>query len=94
MYPWLWLWAPQFRFPFSGSVAQDYEPNTEWFFARHNSNAGDGKVEAAGLSRLLRTADKLAYLPKLCLPRINRARSRQSRVQLCSKDSLGHPQPN
>ena len=45
MYPWLWLWAPQFRFPFSGSVAQDYEPNTEWFFGAISPSAGDGKVE-------------------------------------------------
>ncbi len=45
MYPWLWLWAPQFRFPFSGSVAQDYEPNTEWFFGAISPSAGNGKVE-------------------------------------------------
>lgn len=45
MYPWLWFWAPQFHFPFSGSVAQRIEPDTRWFFAGISPEAGNGEVE-------------------------------------------------
>lgn len=45
MYPWLWLWAPQFQFPFSGSVAQRIEPDTRWFFAGIAPQAGNGELE-------------------------------------------------
>ena len=45
MYPWLWFWAPQFHFPFSGSVAQRIEPDTNWFFAGIRPEAGNGDVE-------------------------------------------------
>ncbi len=42
MVPWLWYWAPQFQFPFSGSVAQRIEPD---FFAGIRTGAGNGDVE-------------------------------------------------
>jgi hypothetical protein len=45
MYPWLWFWAPQFHFPFSGSVAQRIEPDTRWFFDAIRPEAGNGEVE-------------------------------------------------
>lgn len=45
MYPWLWFWAPQLNFPFSGSVAQQIEPDTRWFFAGIRPEAGNGEVE-------------------------------------------------
>ncbi len=45
MYPWLWLWSPQFYFPFSGSVAQRIEPDTDWFFAGISPRAGNGEME-------------------------------------------------
>lgn len=45
MYPWLWFWAPQFHFPFSGSVAQRIEPDTDWFFAGIRPEAGNGDLE-------------------------------------------------
>jgi hypothetical protein len=45
MYPWLWFWAPQFHFPFSGGVAQRIEPDTNWFFAGIRPEAGNGDVE-------------------------------------------------
>ncbi|MEO8655993.1 MAG: hypothetical protein ABI409_17845 [Ramlibacter sp.] len=45
MYPWLWFWAPQFHFPFSGSVAQRIEPDTRWFFEGIRPEAGNGDVE-------------------------------------------------
>lgn len=45
MYPWFWVWAPQFQFPFSGRVAQRIQPDTRWFFAGIDPQAGDGKLE-------------------------------------------------
>jgi hypothetical protein len=45
MYPWLWLWAPQLHFPWSGNVAQRIEPNTEWFFEGIKPGAGNPRIE-------------------------------------------------
>ena len=42
MYPVFWYWAPQFQFPFSGSVAQRIEPD---FFSNIANSAGNGDVE-------------------------------------------------
>jgi hypothetical protein len=43
MFPWLMIWAPQLHFPFSGSVAQQIDPN--WFFGAINPAAGDARIE-------------------------------------------------
>ena len=45
MNPWQLFWAPQFHFPFGGSVAQRIEPNTNWFFGAIQPGAGDGVIE-------------------------------------------------
>ena len=45
MFPWLLLWSPHLYFPWSGSVAQQIEPNTNWFFDSINSDAGNGRIE-------------------------------------------------
>ena len=45
MYPWLFFWAPQFHFPFSGSVAQNIEPDTQWFFDAIAPAAGNARIE-------------------------------------------------
>ena len=45
MPPWFWLWSPQFYFPFSGSVAQRIEPDTDWFFAGIPPSAGNAEME-------------------------------------------------
>jgi len=45
MFPWLWFWAPQVHFPWSGSVAQQIDPNLGWFFGAIRPEAGDGTVE-------------------------------------------------
>src|SRR5262245_42909300 len=45
MIPWLVFWAPQLYLPFSGSVAQRIEPNTNWFFDSIAPSAGDGQIE-------------------------------------------------
>ena len=46
MYPWLWVWSPQFHFPWSGSVAQKIEPNTTWFNNMIPPVSGDAEIEA------------------------------------------------
>jgi hypothetical protein len=45
MYPWLWFWSPTLHLPFSGSVAQQIEPDTSWFFAGIPPSAGNGDLE-------------------------------------------------
>lgn len=45
MNPWQLFWAPQFHFPFGGSVAQQIEPNTNWFFGAIRPEAGDAVIE-------------------------------------------------
>ncbi|MBP6337825.1 MAG: hypothetical protein KA375_09525 [Vitreoscilla sp.] len=46
MVPWLWFWAPQLHLPFSGSVAQNIEPNTTWFSDLIQPQAGNASIEA------------------------------------------------
>jgi hypothetical protein len=43
MFPWLWFWAPQFHFPWSGDVAQDVDPDV--YFGNMPPSAGNGRVE-------------------------------------------------
>jgi len=50
MYPWLWLWAPQLNFPWSGDVAQEIEPTTSWFFRGIRPAAGDAEIEEKAFS--------------------------------------------
>jgi len=45
MFPWLWFWAPQIHFPWSGSVAQQIDPDLGWFFGAIRPGAGDATVE-------------------------------------------------
>ena len=44
-YPWFWFWAPRIHFPWSGSVDQTIEPNTNWFFDSIAPAAGNSQVE-------------------------------------------------
>ncbi len=44
-FPWLWLWMPQVHFPWSGSVDQTIEPNTNWFFDSIAPAAGNSQIE-------------------------------------------------
>ena len=32
MFPWFWIWSPQWHLPWSGDVAQKIAPRTSWFF--------------------------------------------------------------
>lgn len=51
MIPWFWIWSPTLHFPWSGSVAQQIEPNTNWFFDAIDSNAGNAKIEKKAFER-------------------------------------------
>jgi hypothetical protein len=45
MFPWLWIFAPQVHFPWSGSVAQQIAPDTDWFFGSIQPGTGDARIE-------------------------------------------------
>jgi len=45
MFPWFFVCSPQVFLPFSGSVAQRIEPNTNWFFEGIDPVAGDARIE-------------------------------------------------
>jgi hypothetical protein len=45
MFPWLWFYAPQVHFPWSGAVAQQIAPDTHWFFSGIRPGAGDARLE-------------------------------------------------
>lgn len=45
MNPWLWFWAPQIHFPWSGPVSQQIEPNTTWFSDLIEPGAGNAEIE-------------------------------------------------
>jgi hypothetical protein len=47
MFPWFFLLAPQYHFPFSGGVKQDIAPDTTAFFNAIAPSAGDGRIEKA-----------------------------------------------
>jgi len=45
MFPWLWFWAPQIHFPWSGNDALRVEPTTHWFFEGIKPLAGNPRIE-------------------------------------------------
>lgn len=45
MFPWLWFFAPQIHFPWSGAVAQQIAPDKHWFFGGIRPGAGDARIE-------------------------------------------------
>lgn len=51
MMPWFWIWSPSLHFPWSGSVAQQIEPNTNWFFDAIEPHAGNAKIEKKAFER-------------------------------------------
>lgn len=51
MIPWFWIWSPQLHYPWSGSVAQQIEPNTNWFFDAILPTAGVARVEKKAFER-------------------------------------------
>lgn len=45
MFPNQFVWAPQYRLPFSGAVEQDIEANLAPFFRAIPAGAGNGQIE-------------------------------------------------
>ena len=45
MNPWQWSWSPEIHLPWSGNVAQQIEPDTNWFFGSILPSAGNGRIE-------------------------------------------------
>lgn len=45
MFPWFFVCSPQVFLPFSGSVAQRIEPNTNWFIDHIDPSAGNAAIE-------------------------------------------------
>jgi hypothetical protein len=43
MFPWLWIYAPVTRWPWSGAVRENVSPET--FFGGIKPEAGDGEIE-------------------------------------------------
>jgi hypothetical protein len=41
----MWLYAPQFHFPWSGNVAQQIRPELEWFFKGIAPESGQAVLE-------------------------------------------------
>jgi hypothetical protein len=50
MYPWLWFWAPQVHYPWSGALSQNIHPNTAWFSDLINPGAGNARIEQQAFS--------------------------------------------
>jgi len=50
MYPWLWFWAPQVHYPWSGALSQNIHPNTAWFSDLINPEAGNARIEQQAFS--------------------------------------------
>ncbi len=51
MFPVFWIWSPQLHYPWSGSVAQQIEPNTNWFFDAISPTAGVAAIEKRAFER-------------------------------------------
>jgi hypothetical protein len=66
MFPFLWLWAPQVRLPFSGDVAQDIEPRLGAFFNGIKPHAGDARIEARAFD-VSSYGDQLGVITKLLI---------------------------
>ena len=66
MFPWIWLWAPQLRLPFSGDVAQDIEPSLDLFFAGIKPRSGNARIEAQAFD-VASYGDQLGVITKLLI---------------------------
>jgi hypothetical protein len=64
MYPWLWLWAPQFHW----NTSQDVEPVTDWDFASVPSDAGDPRIEKQAV-RVASYGKQLGLITEVLLAR-------------------------
>lgn len=102
MFPWLWFWAPQFHFPWSGNVEQQIDPDTSWFFNAIAPSAGNGQVEQRAV-KVASYGRQLGLISELLLdlaeqtppatPAGKRARQRladiERRIQAIKQDAAG-----
>lgn len=101
MIPWLSIWAPQLHFPWSGSVAQRIEPNTNWFFDGIPDNAGNGQIEkkafeVASYGRqlglltevLIELADKQESLPPEAATSLERLKQIRERIEEVKQEEV------
>ena len=62
MFPWLYYWAPQFHYPFSGAVNQDIAPTTDWFFGNIQPDTGDAALEQAVFEKVASYGKQIGVL--------------------------------
>ena len=72
MFPWLWFWAPQLHFPWSGNVAQQIEPITHWFFQGIPPGAGNPNIEERAF-RVASYGKQLGLITELLIDLADRA---------------------
>lgn len=65
MFPWLFLWCPQWNFPLSGEVQQRFSP--EVFFQSISPDAGNGQIEAEVVGTVASYGRQLGILADLVL---------------------------
>lgn len=71
MFPLFWFWAPQFRFPLGGDVAQDIEPRLDAFFNAIPARAGNGRIEGQAF-RVASYGHQLGVITELLLALLQR----------------------
>lgn len=99
MSPWNLFWSPNFYFPWSGNIAQDIDPNTNWFFGTISADAGDGRLERkacdiASYGRqlgwlteiLLELADRQDSLPAEVASSLERLKIVRARIETLKTD--------
>lgn len=65
MFPWLWFWAPQLHFPWSGSVAQSIDPDV--FFGTIQPGAGNPRIESRAVSSVASYGKQLGLITEVLL---------------------------
>ena len=65
MFPWLFVWCPQWHFPLSGGVQQHFRP--EMFFGAIPAQSGNGKIEAEVFESVASYGKQLGILSDLVL---------------------------
>jgi hypothetical protein len=102
MFPWLWFWAPQLHFPWSGNVAQQIEPDTNWFFGAIPAGAGAGAVEKKAFA-VASYGRQLGLITEVLLDRaqhdapasaqaqhaLERLREIQARIEQIKREDIG-----
>jgi hypothetical protein len=69
--PWFVFWAPQYHFPWSGSVAQQIEPNLTAFFNGISPQSGDKDIERQAFD-VASYGKQLGWLTEVVLGQLGR----------------------